>query len=376
MFGKRINLFRLLGFEVRIDLSWIIIAILVAWSLSTGLFPFHYKNLSARAYWLMGIFGALGLFVSIVVHEFSHSLVARRFGMPMRGITLFIFGGVAEMEDEPPTPRAEFLMAIVGPLSSIAIAGLFYGMYLLGTGGWPQPIIGVVNYLAVINAVLAGFNLLPAFPLDGGRVLRSILWGWKQNLRWSTRVAAQVGSGFGIALIALGVLQVLFGNFVAGMWWFLIGMFLQSAAKGSYQQLVTRKALEGEQVRRFMKTNPVTVPRSTSIQEFVEDYVYRYHFKMFPVVDREKLFGCITTRQVKEIPREEWRNSTVGQLAEQCQENTISPDADAMQALSLMRKNNASRLMVTADGQLLGVITLKDMLEFLSVKTELDEEAS
>jgi Zn-dependent protease/CBS domain-containing protein len=374
MFGKRFKLFKLLGFEVGIDLSWIFIAILIAWSLSTGFFPFRYKNLSTQTYWLMGIIGAAGLFFSIIAHEFCHSLMARKSGMPMKGITLFIFGGVAEMGDEPPSAKAEFLIAVVGPLSSIAIAAIFYGIYQVGVvSGWTQAINGVVAYLAMINGLLAVFNLVPAFPLDGGRILRSILWGWKGNLRWATRIASSIGSGFGIFLIIMGFIRILSGNFIGGMWLGLIGLFIQSAAKKSYQQLVTRRALEGEPLKRFMKTEPVTVPESTSVEQLVEDYIYRYHFKLFPVVNSNHLLGCITTKQVNEIPREDWNRKTVGEIADQCSaENTIEPDADAIQALSVMRRNNASRLMVVENDQLVGIIALKDMLEFLYLKVELD----
>jgi Zn-dependent protease/CBS domain-containing protein len=374
MFGKRFKLFKLFGFEVGIDLSWIIIAILIAWSLSTGFFPFRYKDLSTQTYWVMGIVGAVGLFLSIIAHEFCHSLVARKSGMPMKGITLFIFGGVAEMSEEPPSAKAEFLIAVVGPLSSIAIAAIFYGIYQVGVvSGWTQAINGVVAYLAMINGLLAVFNLVPAFPLDGGRILRSILWGWKGNLRWATRIASSIGSGFGIFLIIIGFIRILSGNFIGGMWLGLIGLFIQSAAKMSYQQLVARRALEGEPLKRFMKTDPVTVPDSITVDQLVEDYIYRYHFKMFPVVNSNKLIGCITTRQVKEIPREDWSRKTVGEVADRCSsENTIEPDADAIQAISAMRRNNASRLMVVENDQLVGIIALKDMLEFLSLKVELD----
>ena len=375
MFGKKINLFRLLGFEVRIDLSWIIIAVLIAWSLSTGLFPFYYKNLSIETYWAMGIIAAVGLFISIIVHEFSHSLVARKYGIPMKGITLFIFGGVAEMEDEPPSPKVELLMAGVGPLSSIAIAAIFYGIYILGrTIGWADPVNGVVEYLGLINAILAGFNLLPAFPLDGGRVLRAALWHWKRNMRWATRISAQIGSGFGILLIVLGFFNILKADFIAGMWWVLIGMFLQSAAKMSYRQLITRRALEGEKVRRFMNSNPVTVEPTTTVDELVEDYVYKYHFKMFPVVNGERIVGCVTTKQVKEVPREKWSHTTVSELALKCTpDTTVKPDDDAMKALSLMRRTGGSRLVVVEDDQLAGVVALKDMMQFLSLKVDLDE---
>ena len=376
MFGKRIKLFKLLGFEVRIDWSWIIIALLITWSLSKGLFPAYYKNLSIQTYWWMGILGAAGLFLSIIAHEFSHSLVARKYGLPMKGITLFIFGGVAEMGEEPASPKVEFLMAIVGPLSSIIIALIFYGIHAIGKQtGLAEPINGVVGYLAMINAILAGFNLLPAFPLDGGRVLRSILWAAKKNLRWATHISSRIGSGFGILLIVLGVIHVFRGDFIGGMWWFLIGMFLQSAAKMSYQQLLTRKALEGESIRRFMKTDPVTVSPSVSLEQLVEDYVYKYHFKMFPVVeDSDRLLGCVTTKQVKEIPRQDWGRKTVGEVASQCSsENTIEPQADAMQAISIMNRTGNSRLMVVEGGHLVGIIALKDLLELLSLKVELED---
>ena len=375
MFGRRFKLFKLLGFEVSIDLSWIILAVLIAWSLSTGLFPFQVKNLSTGTYWMMGIVGALGLFLSIIVHEFSHSLVARRGGVPMKGITLFIFGGVAEMGNEPPDAGLEFKVAVVGPLTSIAVGAVFYGLYSLGTsGGWSKAIVSVVGYLSFINFLLAGFNLLPAYPLDGGRILRSILWGWKKNLRWATRISSNVGAGFGIFLIMLGVLRIVGGNFIGGMWMALIGWFITSAAKMSYQQLITRRALEGESVKRFMKTDPVSVPPSATVEQLVEDYIYRHHYKFFPVAEDDKLLGCVSTRDVKETPRDEWDRKTVGDIADKCSaDNTISPDADAMEALSAMRRNNASRLMVVDNDKLLGIIALKDMLEFLSLKVELDE---
>jgi Zn-dependent protease/predicted transcriptional regulator len=374
LFGKRFKLFKMFGFQVSIDLSWIIIAILIAWSLSTGVFPFEYKNLATRTYWIMGAIGAIGLFISIILHEFSHSIVARLHGLPMKGITLFIFGGVAEMGDEPPSAKAEFWIAVVGPLSSIAIAFIFYGLYRLGAHiNWPEPVNGVIGYLAMINGLLAAFNLVPAFPLDGGRILRSALWGWNKNLRRATRIAAAIGGGFGIFLIILGVLRVVGGNFVGGMWLFLIGMFIQSAAKMSYQQLITRKALEGEPLQRFMNTNPVVVPASATVAQLVEDYVYRHHFKMYPVVNK-KLEGCVTTKQIKEVPRKEWPQITAGELAQKCtSENTITPQTDAVHALSQMRRNNVSRLMVVEEGKLVGIIALKDMLEFLSLKIELDE---
>ncbi len=375
MFGRPIKLFKLFGFEVQFDLSWVFIAILIAWSLSIGFFPLHYKNLSAQAYWSMGIIGALGLFLSVIFHELCHSLVARKYGIPMKGITLFIFGGVAEMDEEPHSPQAEFMMAIVGPLSSILIALFAYGIYAFGRArGWVVPAVAVIEYLSLINGLLAAFNLIPAFPLDGGRVLRSALWGLKGNIRWATRVSSWIGEAFGILLIVLGVLAVVRGNFIGGMWWFLIGMFLRNAARMSYRQLTVRKALEGEPIRRFMESNPMTVAPSISVEELVEDYIYKYHFKMFPVVDSERLMGCVTTKQVREIPREDWNRRTVGELAAECSmENIIEPGADAIKALSIMSRTGNSRLLVVERGRLLGVITLKDLMKFLALKVELED---
>jgi Zn-dependent protease len=376
MFGKRMKLFKLLGFEVRVDASWLVIAVLVTWSLASGLFPYLYPGISREAYWTMGVLGALGLFASIVAHEFCHSLVARKVGIPMKGITLFIFGGVAEMGDEPPTARAEFMMAIVGPLSSMAIGAVFYLIYRYGeSAGWDTPVNGVIYYVAYINGILAAFNLLPAFPLDGGRVLRSILWGAKGNLRWATRVSSTIGSAFGLGLIFLGIYKFVSGDVIGGVWMFLIGMFLRNAAQMSYQQLLVRKALEGEPVRRFMNPDPVTVQSSLTVEKLVEDYIYKYHHKMFPVMEGEKLVGCITTRQVKEIPREDWALETIREAASPVSaENTISPATDAVKALAMMNQGGVSRLLVVEGGRLVGLVTLKDLLDFFSLKVELEEQ--
>lgn len=375
MFGRSIKLFNLFGFEVSIDLSWLIIAVLVSWSLAAGLFPYLYHGLPPKTYWLMGIVGALGLFLSVIFHEFCHSLVARRLGLPMKGITLFIFGGVAEMGDEPPSAKVEFWMAIAGPLSSFGLAGMFYLVYGQAmSAGWPLPVYGVIRYLSYVNVLLAVFNLLPAFPLDGGRVLRSILWGAWNDLRRATRVSSIIGSAFGVVLIAMGIFQFIGGDFIAGLWWFLIGMFIRGAAQMSYQQLLVRNALEGEPVRRFMNLNPISAPGSITVGQLVEDYIYKYHFKMFPVLDHDRLVGFITTRQVKEVPREKWSQVTIGEIASSgSHENTISPGADAVTALALMHKTGNSRLLVVEGDRLVGILTLKDLMAFLSLKVELEK---
>lgn len=373
MFGRSFPLFRIFGFSVKADLSWLLIAGLVTWSLA-GVFSRTYPQLEPAAWWWMGALGALGLFLSIVVHELAHSLVARRFGMEMRGITLFLFGGVAEMNEEPPSPKAEFFMAAVGPLTSLALAGAAYlAIAAAGSNGWMASAAGVLGYLAAINVVLALFNLVPAFPLDGGRMARSVLWALRGNLRWATRVTSAIGSAFGVLLMIYGGYRFIMQDYVGGMWMFLIGMFLRKAAEQSYQQLLVRRLLEGEPVAQLMQTQVHAVPPQATVRELVDDYIYRYHHKMLPVVDQGRLLGCVTTRDVAKLPREQWDASTVQQVAEACSaENTIRPDADAMDALQKMSRNGTSRLIVTDNGHIQGILSLKDVMRHVALKMEVE----
>lgn len=373
MFGKRVQLFRWLGFSVSVDLSWVLVAILITWSLAVGVFPAMAPGLAVTTHWWMGAAGALGLFISVVLHELSHSLVARHHGIPIHGITLFIFGGVAEMSGEPATPASEFAMAIAGPVASVVLGGVFYLLSMLARlASWPLAITTVIAYLAAINVILAAFNLIPAFPLDGGRVLRSFLWHLKGDLTRATRTSSAIGAGFGVAMIVLGLVSVISGGVIGGIWWFLIGMFLYGAARGSYRQLLMREVFRGVSIRTLMHDQPISVPRATSVAHLVEDYVYRHHHKMFPVVDGDHLWGCVTTRDIKQLPREEWPNQTVGSISRPCApENTIGPEADAMQAATAMSRSGSSRLLVVEGDHLVGIVSLKDLFDLLSVKLEL-----
>jgi Zn-dependent protease len=369
------RLFSLFGFQVKIDLSWLLLALLISWSLAAGLFPIEYPDLSRRAYAWMGVACAVGVFFSIVFHEFSHSIVARHFGIPIKGITLFIFGGVAEMEKEPPSPKSEFLMAVAGPLASFLLAFIFSSIEALAQSNiWSTPVIGVLDTLAYINLVVAIFNLVPAFPLDGGRMLRAVLWHWKKDLRDATRISSRLGRGFGLGLMVLGIFAFVQGNFIGGMWWFLIGVFLRGAASASYQQLLMHEILHDQPIRRFMKRDPVTVPPSITIQEWLEDYVYRHHFKMFPVVEGSELLGCINIRSIRQIPRDEWQIRKVRGFMEPCSmANTVSPDTETTKLLSTMvRPGKEARYMVVEDGRLVGMISLKDLLDLIALKLEIE----
>jgi len=369
------HLFTLFGFEVKLDLSWLLLALLISWSLGAGWFPARYPELSSYAYAWMGISVAIGVFFSIVFHEFSHSIVARYYGLPIRGITLFIFGGVAEMESEPPDPKTEFLMAIAGPISSFLLAALLWAAASIAEGGaWPQPVAGVLSTLAVVNFTVAVFNLAPAFPLDGGRVLRAALWHWRRDLQEATFISSRIGRGFGTALMILGVIALVGGKVISGMWWFLIGIFVRGAASSSYQQLVLKDMVEGQPVRRFMRSEPVTVVPSLSIAEWVEDYIYRHHYKMYPVVDGSRLLGCVTVDSLQGLRREDWSTTHVADVMEQRSEsNTVDAGTDTMTLLTnILKPAGRSRFMVVEDDRLVGIIALKDLLELISLKLEIE----
>ncbi|MGH7970572.1 MAG: M50 family metallopeptidase, partial [Limisphaerales bacterium] len=344
-------------------------------SLARGIFPASVEGLPPATYWWMGVAGALGLFLSIVLHEFGHSVVARRFGIPMNGITLFIFGGVAEMGDEPPSPKSELLMAIAGPITSVVLGGIAYGLRRLSDAwAWPIESTVILAYLSWINFALAAFNLIPAFPLDGGRVLRSILWGVRGNVVSATRIASAIGTGFAFLLIFWGIVSFVFGNFIMGVWWVILGLFIQRVSRASYDRIRVREVLQGETVRHFMHRDLITVPPSISVKELVDNYVYRYYFKTFPVVDHDRLMGCVDLTRLKEVPRQEWEHRTAETVASPCSsENTIAPDAAATKALSAMSRNQLGRLLVVDHERLVGIITLKDLLGFLSRKMELEK---
>lgn len=373
MFGRQVTLFEILGFKIQLDFSWLLLAFLITWSLATGYFPAYYLGLNASAYWWMGVAGALGLFGSLVFHELAHSIVARRYGMSIRSITLFIFGGVAQMEKEPPSPKAEFLMAIAGPVSSFGLSAACYLMFEIGYRvGLPISPLAVIAYLALANSILAVFNLVPAFPLDGGRVFRAALWSWKKDLRRATHSASLVGSFFGIFLVLLGIFHVFTGSFMIGVWWFVMGLFLRSAAGASYYQVVARTTLEGEPIRRFMTVHPVTVPPELPLNLLVEEHFYRSLHDMYPVLQNSRLIGCIKANQVAGIPREQWTHLTVGDVLTPCtDENTIDVETDAVTTLSIMNQTGNSRLLVMEGDRLVGIVTLKDLLRLLALKLNL-----
>lgn len=371
MFGKKITLFSIMGFDIRIDLSWLIIVVLISWSLAGAVFPSYLEGQSDIVYWIMGIAGAIGLFASVTFHELSHSIVARRFGLPIQGITLFIFGGVSEMRREPKSPGAEFYMAAAGPAASIVAGVIFLALANRGSvTGWSPPAVQVIRYLGVINLVLAGFNLIPAFPLDGGRVLRAAIWKFKDDLHKSTVISARVGMGFAFLLIFAGIVFLVSGSMVAGFWWIFIGLFLRSASQRSILQSRIREALRGVEVREIMKEEPVTVPAGASIDELESEYEENHDIGIFPVLENGELKGCISRKQMDQVSGDSEQGRTAGEIAEPCTgENSVGPEQDALEALHILRRRKeGERLPVVDENRLRGMISMDDILRFLSLK--------
>lgn len=375
MFGPRFNILTLAGFRIGIDFSWFFIAILLSWTLAAGYFPHYYPNLSAGAYWLMGISGMLGLFVSVVLHELGHAVVARRYNLNISQITLFIFGGVAELKSEPPSPKVEFLVAIAGPIVSLIIALLMNFLTAAGhQAGWPVMVTGVTSYLALINLVIVLFNLIPAFPLDGGRIFRAALWWWKDSLQWATRIATHVGAGFGLFLIFMGILSLIAGDLFSGIWWIILGFFLRQAASSSRAQYYVRQELQGESVRKFMTKNPITVPPDIRVKEFIDQYVYQSHHHVYPVAEQGNLLGYISLKEVKALTPEEWARTAVrNAMVPLAEARTVSPDKNALEALSTIQEVPFSTLLVVDNGRLTGILTAQDLFKIISLKLELEE---
>jgi Zn-dependent protease len=374
MFASSFLLLKLFGIEIRINPGWAVIATLVAWSLAQGTFPELYAGLDTQSYWAMALAAVVGLGVSIIIHELAHSLVAARFGTPVSSITLFMFGGVAALEQEPRAPIPELLMALAGPAMSLVLSGLFFGASI-AVGGIDQlPVLaGVLHYLALLNLVLAIFNLVPAFPMDGGRALRATIWSATGDIRKATMRASQVGKYIGTGFMLAGLLAVLTGNLLAGIWWVLIGGFIRASAIGAFLNARIETVLDGLPVARFMTLAPDTVSSDLTLADFVENHLYKFGHDMFPVLTAGKPVGTIGLGEVRLIPPDAWPKTLTGNVMTPLTPlRIISADEPAMNALIQMQKNGLNRLLVTDHETLLGVIVLKDLMDLLSMKLALE----
>lgn len=375
MFRNAVEIFDIFGFRIRIDPSWLLIAALVVWSLSANYFPQTVSGLTRSEYISLSVITMLGLFASLVFHELSHSLVARRFGLGVGGITLFIFGGVAELEQEPRDAQSEFWIAIAGPLASLFLAGFAYFLlYLVSEDYTASSLSAVINYLGMINVVLAVFNLVPAFPLDGGRVMRAALWRQSGDLLWSTRIASRFGVAFGIILIAMGALSVFGGASIGGLWPILIGFFLMSASSGSYQQLLIKTMLRDHSLSALMTRNPVTADPEINLDELVEDIMLGRNVSFVPVVEGEHLLGYVDTDTVRKIDRENWSSTHLSDIfIPSNNSNTIGPDLQTDLLFEKMAKEGRRKFLIAEQERLLGVISLSDLMAFLAIRQGLGD---
>lgn len=370
MFKNAVDLFDIFGFKIKVDPSWLLIAALIVWNLSTAYFPEYLPELTRYDYIALSVVAMLGLFGSLILHELAHSLVARLFDLKVGGITLFIFGGVAELEQEPRDPKSEFWIAIAGPTLSFALAGLAYtAANLFETEHSSQPLFAVVNYLALINLVLAVFNLIPAFPLDGGRIFRAMLWHFKKDLLGATRIASNFGTFFAFVLILIGMLSLFSNLGIAGLWQILIGFFILTASRGSYQQLLVKTAMKDQTVRSLMTKAPITADADDTIESVVENVMLKQNVSFVPINEGDHLLGYVDAQVIQKIDRDNWSSTHVADIyISSCDENTVPPDTPTEILFEKMASGGQRKFLIAENSTLLGVISLSDLLTFLAIR--------
>lgn len=370
-----ILLFRVAGIEVRLDFTWFFIFALVLVSLAAGYFPRAHPDLSTASYWTAGVVATLLFFASIVGHELSHALVAKASGIPVPGITLFLFGGVSRMAEEPSKPATEFRIAIVGPLASFVLAAIFWGLHAAIAPSASPLVAGVPLYLAWINTALGVFNLLPGLPLDGGRILRAFAWWRTGSLRRGTRIAANAGKGIAVGLMVLGGLEIFAGALVGGLWLVLIGLFLRGTAEAGYQNLVILQSLEDVRVGDVAIAEPVTVSPQLSLQALVDDYFLRYGYRAYPVVEGGSVLGLISIDALRELEPEARRAGTVKEhMTPLSAAGRVAPGVPLADALKKLAGAPGGRLLVLDEGdRLAGMLTKEGLTRFVEIRNVLSE---
>jgi Zn-dependent protease/CBS domain-containing protein len=364
-----IQIARVMGIPIRLHFSWLIIFGVIVWSLSTGYFPAESPDLPASSYWAKGLVASLLFFVSILLHELGHAAVALRHGLRTRSVTLFIFGGIAQLEKEPSDGRAEVWMAAAGPAVSLALAGLFYACASLPFMG--PSAAAVAKYLALINLILALFNLVPAFPMDGGRLLRGVLWGPLGKAR-ATRIASGAGTVFAFLLIGAGVFSLLKGDALGGVWYILIGWFIKDASVASYQQVRLDEALRGVTVREAMVEAVATVPSTGSVAEAAREYFMRTGYGSYPVTRGEAVVGLLCLKDVLRLSAEDRESTSVqGAMRPLTDALVTDPDTPLPVAIARMAEAGTARLLVMHGAELLGLLTMNGVIRRLKVREEL-----
>ena len=362
---------RVLGFEISIDLSWLFILALVLWSFAAAVFPSAAPELSGGVHLAMSVVATLLFFACLVAHELAHSVVARSRGVEVEGITLFLFGGVSRMRDEARSPGDEFLIAAAGPLASIALAVLFWALLSAGAVvGWGTPADEVARHLVFLNLLLAGFNLLPGFPLDGGRLFRALLWWWRDDLEEATRWASRGGQLTGLLIAALGLAQLFAGNLIGGIWLGVIGWFLANAARTSYRHHVLRAALEGVTAADAMTPDPVAVRPDLRLEELVEERFFGDRHGAYPVVEDGRPVGIVTLGATGEVSRERWGGTMVSEVMTPLdEETTVRPEEDLTEVIRKLGESPTHRVLVVDDaGRLVGIVASRDITVWLALR--------
>lgn len=368
--ARRPSLFSLFGIGIRFDPSWILFALMIAWSLAAGVFPDLYRGLPTSSYWVMAAAAVTGIGASIILHEIGHSLVARAFGLPIQSITLFIFGGVAEMEGEPRSPWTELFMAVAGPLVSVVLGITFLGVRAATSGFANAEFAGVLDYLGTLNLALAVFNMAPAFPLDGGRVLRAVIWIATGQPLKATRIAARAGEFVGILLVAIGVIGALATGLASGLWWVLIGWFVYSMAAAHRRDAEARQNLAGATVGDLMTADPVVAPAEISVEQFVDTILARHPHDLIPVVAEGTVIGGVGFKEARTAPRTEWPRTAVADIMTPLAAIPTAAPADPIEsALQRMQETGASRLLVLDAARLVGILTLKDLADHVRFRS-------
>jgi Zn-dependent protease/CBS domain-containing protein len=372
--GRGIPLFTVFGIRIVADYSWFLILALIAATLALGWFPTAIPGRSALQYTLLGVITALFFFASVLVHELAHSVVAVASGIPVRKITLFLFGGVAEILREPSSAKAEFRIALAGPATTaVMAAGLWVAYAVMGDASGRPGLRLAIQYLAMANTILLGFNLLPGLPLDGGRVLRAIIWRATDSVRRATHAASLAGKVIAGILAVLGVLGVVTRvAILPGLWFVFIALFLKQAADSSYRQVLVREALSGIAISSVLVRDPVTVPPGLSLSDLIESFLLRHHYTAYPVVDGDVPLGIISVALVKSVPRDRWRETTVAEAMYPLTDDIALAPGDAIPtAIHKMAASGLTKLPVIRDGKLLGVVTKRDIASYLEIRADL-----
>jgi Zn-dependent protease/CBS domain-containing protein len=375
MFGTSWRVGRVAGIEVRIDSSWAVIALLITYSMylrASVLYP----ELSGGGAVGLGIGATVLFFGSVLVHELAHALVAQARGIRVQDITLFLFGGATRAKVDSRGPGDEFLIALVGPLTSGLLAGLFGLVAGLGSDLLSRALAGTFGYLAWTNLLLAAFNLVPGFPLDGGRLLRSAIWKATGSLARATRIASVSGQGVGWLLLAAGVAWLLAGDLAGGIWFAFIGWFLVQAARSSYQELQLQQLLRGVEAEDVMAADLRRIPPELSLQEAVDDYFMRYDHGAFPVEEQGRTVGLLTLRGVRRVPRDQWPTHRVrDHMVPLSDQVVVAPDARMDGVVGKLQDGEAGRVLVVEDGEVVGIITPSDLTRWLRRWRTLDGSA-